>query len=87
MEDIKEIMEDIKEIWAIVWMALLLIIWGIFIVTIILYPVGVLKCNSKYSDAKYDFWGWCMVKYEWQFIPEKLYEKSFIKNINLNIKK
>ena len=40
-------------------------------------------CSQKYGDTKYSMFSWCMIKYEWKYIPEDLYEKAFIQNVNL----
>jgi hypothetical protein len=43
--------------------------------------------KKKYEFSYFWFYEWCMVKYNWKYIPETLYEKSFIQNLNINLNK
>ena len=42
------------------------------------------SCEHKYEDVEYSIIWWCKVKYNWEYIPESLYEKAFEQNFNIN---
>jgi len=69
------------------WILFMIMVWLLVLLGLIVNDSITWKsCYARYQDAQYDFWGWCKIKYNWQYIPEDIYKKSFEKNINLNLK-
>ena len=76
-----------KELLEIFWYWILVMLWFLlsFIVLFILTvkPLQYMKCHQMYNDSQYKIIWWCMIKYNWEYIPEHLYIKAFEQNINL----
>ncbi len=43
-------------------------------------------CEEKYNNSIHSFYGWCKIKYNWEYLSEELYIKAFDKNLNINLK-
>lgn len=75
--------ENLEMFLLILW----LFVWTILLTTLILLmitvPIDYLKCNQRYTDTDFKILWWCMIKYNWEYIPEHLYIKAFEQNVNL----
>lgn len=76
-------MNDIKEFLLFFTITILLTFLLLWIFSLLIYPIENIRCNHSYNYTKYDIFSWCMVKYNWKYIPEKLYIKAFEQNINI----
>jgi hypothetical protein len=65
-------------LWLMIFMTFTIIIASIF---------NYMICKGKYTNSDFKIFGWCLVEYNWKYIPETLYEKSFIQNLNINLNK
>ena len=76
----KEILElFLYSIFIILWFSLTLII----ILLLTVKPLDYIRCHQIYDNTQYKILWWCMIKYNWKYIPEHLYIKTFEQNINL----
>ena len=66
----------------LLWIIVLLVT----VVIIAVSPFDYKRCSNLYEDTKYDIIWWCKVKYGSWYISERLYEKAFVQNVNVNIK-
>lgn len=82
--------ETIKDSLTIISILFLLLTWIIaLLVTVVIIavsPFDYKRCSNLYEDTKYNIVWWCKVKYGSWYISERLYEKSFVQNVNVNIK-
>lgn len=71
----------IKQVLWIILYFILFILLLIIIMLLITTPFKYIKCNNIYTDTQYKIIWWCMVKYNWKYISEDLYIKSFDQNL------
>lgn len=55
----------------------IIMLFFIFISTPLLWVV----CETKYNDSQYYVFWWCKINYDWEYIPEDLYKKTFEQNL------
>lgn len=62
------------------FVSILIILLWLFVVDLAFWA----SCKASYEDSQYSFWGGCKVEYNWEYIPESLYEKAFEQNLIIN---
>ena len=76
-----------KEFLEMLWYWILIILWFLLVYVGLLFlvatPIKYIECKQLYTDTQYKILWWCMIKYNWEYIPEHLYIKAFEQNVNL----